>query len=63
MYAIRSYYENTFGGVIKTFSLLRALQTFFPINGQILVINKIRQNRFVMIKKRVHIHDQIPQDF
>ncbi len=55
--------QNTFGRFVEAGALFGRLKSLFSIGRKRGFVDEIRQNLFIVIKERFHIHDQILDNF
>ena len=54
--------QDALGGLVEAGARFRALQAFFPVRGKRGLVDEIRQNFFVVVEERLHVHDQVFDD-
>jgi len=54
--------QDALGGLVEAGARFRALQAFFPVRGKRGLVDEIRQDFFVVVEERLHVHDQVFDD-
>jgi len=54
--------QDALGGLVEAGARLRTLQAFFPVRGKRGLVDEIRQDFFVVVEERLHVHDQVFDD-